>query len=385
MPAAPILLDVSRLIWRQWTRRLPTGIDRVCLAYLDQFQDSARAVVQFRQFQRILDRKGSARLFELLLGGSNRFRSNLAKTLASAAPRIERSEPGQIYLNVGHTGLNSPHLEPWLARRALRPVYLIHDLIPITHPQFCRDGEAERHALRMETALRSASGLIFNSAATERDLTAFANDRGIVMPASLVAWLGIDTKPAIASTPRIGRGRPYFVMIGTIEARKNHLAMLEVWRQLVARMGDKAPDLILIGQRGWEAAEAIAFLDDLGQLQGHVHEMAGCSDRQMSALLAGAQAMLMPSFVEGFGLPLVEALQQGIPVIASDLPVFREIAGDIPTYLDPADRASWANAVIDYGDNGPERQRQLTAACGYRAPAWNDHFTLVEEFLETLS
>lgn len=385
MPDAPILLDVSRLIWRQWTRRLPTGIDRVCLAYLEQFHARSRAVVQFRQYQRILNRTGSARLFELLLEGSNHFRSGLVKTLAFSAARNERSQSGQIYLNVGHTGLNSPHLRPWLASRELRPVYLIHDLIPITHPQYCREGEAARHELRMETALRSARGLILNSAATARDLAAFASNRGLSMPSSLVAWLGIDTKPAIAGATPSVRDRPYFVMIGTIEARKNHLAMLEIWREIVARFGEQAPDLIVIGQRGWEARDAFAILDDPGQLRGHVHEMGSCSDERMGGLLAGARAMLMPSFIEGFGLPLVEALQQGVPVIASDLPVFREIAGDIPTYLDPTDRASWADAVIDYSNNGRERQRQLAALSEFQAPIWNDHFALVEEFLETLS
>ena len=104
------------------------------------------------------------------------------------------------------------------------------------------------------------------------------------------------------------------------------------------KVGDQAPDLIIIGQRGWEASEAIAMLDEPGPLQGHVHELGRCTDKEMGDLLTGARAMLMPSFVEGFGLPIVEALQLGVPVIASDLPVFRELAGGILTYLDPGDR-----------------------------------------------
>lgn len=384
MQGAPILLDVSRLIWRQWTRRLPTGIDRVCLAYLEHFQAKARAVVQFRQFRRILDRKSSNRLFDLLLNGSSRFRSELIRTLAVSAATTERSEAGQIYLNVGHTGLNSRHWRPWLAKHELRSAYLIHDLIPITHPQYCREGEAGRHELRMETALQSASGIILNSAATESDLAAFACNRGITMPASLIAWLGTDSTPDIASARPVARKRPYFVVVGTIEARKNHMLLLEAWREIVSRLGEQAPDLIVIGQRGWEAAEAISILDDPGPLRGYVHEMAGCSDEQMSNLLAGARATLMPSFVEGFGLPLIEALQQGVPVIASDLPVFREIAGDIPAYLDPSDRTAWASAVIDYSGESAERHRQLESANGFPAPTWEDHFARVETFLETL-
>lgn len=385
MREEPILLDVSRLIWRQWTRRLPTGIDRVCLAYLKHFRSNARAVIQFRQVQRILDRKASDRLFDLLLNGSSHFRSDLIWTFASSGWRTESSKIGQIYLNVGHTGLNSPHIERWLAERQLRPVYLIHDLIPITHPQYCRDGEAGRHKLRMTTALRSASGLILNSAATGHDLAEFANDHGFTMPPHLVAWLGTDTMPAGLSADPATQDRTYFVILGTIEARKNHLTIIEAWHEIVARMGDQAPHLIIIGQRGWEAAESIAILDDLGPLQGHITEMAGCSDQEMHQLLAGAQAILMPSFVEGFGLPVIEALQQGVPVIASDLPVFREIVGDIPTYVRPDDQRAWVSAVLGFPGDGVERKRQLDAIGRYRAPQWADHFAQVEKFIDSLS
>lgn len=381
MTDSPILFDVSRLIWRQWTRRLPTGIDRVCLAYLVHFQSRARAVVQFRRFRRILDRKASNRLFELLLGGSDHFRSELVATLAAAAVRTENSCPGQIYLNVGHTGLNVPDMGSWLSGQRLIPIFLIHDLIPITHPIYCREGEADRHQLRVEAAIRASVGIIVNSASTAQELEQFAIDRGFAMPPCLIAWLGTDTKAIRANGGPDARDRPYFVMIGTIEARKNHLLILEAWRDIVARLGDQAPELIVIGQRGWEAADAIAILDDPGLLRDHVHELAGCDDERMAELLAGAQAMLMPSFVEGYGLPVVEALQQGVPVIASDLPVFREIAGDIPTYLDPTDRSAWEKAVLDHLGEGVERTRQLRAIGNFHAPQWTDHFKLVDKFL----
>jgi glycosyltransferase involved in cell wall biosynthesis len=385
MTDQPILLDVSRLIWRQWTRRLPTGIDRVCLAYLAHFRPRARAVVQFRSFRRILDRAASERLFDLLLMGSRSFRSELVAVLAASIGRSEKPQIGQIYLNVGHTGLNSPYIGRWLREQDLLPVFLIHDLIPITNPEYCRDGEADRHQLRMESALRLSGGLIVNSAQTGRNLKEFAQDRGLAMPPCLVAWLGTAVSPKIESIELGMPKRPYFVMVGTIEARKNHLVILEAWREIVANLGSRAPDLIIIGQRGWEAANAIGILDNPGSLEKRVHEISGCDDDRMAELLNGAQAMLMPSFVEGFGLPVVEALQQGVPVIVSDLPVFREIAGDIPTYLDPHDRGAWVKAVIEYLDAGAaERQRQLKAIRGFRAPTWIHHFDLVDEFLESL-
>src|SRR5688500_14249187 len=103
--ADPILIDVSRLIWRQWTRRLPTGIDRVCLAYLRHFAPRASAVVQFRRWRMILGPADSARLFELLLNDSGRFRTRSTAILGAAATRPASNVEGQLYLNVGHTGL----------------------------------------------------------------------------------------------------------------------------------------------------------------------------------------------------------------------------------------------------------------------------------------
>ena len=109
-----------------------------------------------------------------------------------------------------------------------------------------------------------------------------------------------------------------------------------------------------------------------------------CSDAQLSAWLGGARALLMPSFAEGFGLPVIEALRHGTPVIASDLPVFREIAGGLPTFVDPTDADAWKGAIEAFVDDGPERTRQVIAMRTYVPPTWAAHFAIVEPWLKTL-
>ena len=378
------LFDVSRLVWRVWTGRLPTGIDRVCLAYLDHFGPRSQAVVQRKELRMILSPSQSDRLFRMLREGGKGFRRNVTVLLARAAAgrTIERAGKGRIYLNIGHTGLDAPGLTTWLAGQGLKPIYLIHDLIPITHPEFCRDGEPKRHRARMRHVLESAHGIIGNSAATIAALAAFANAAKLPMPVSLVAWLGADEQvpPAPIKLP----ARPYFVTIGTIEARKNHLLLLHLWERLVARLGNDAPQLLIIGQRGWEADLVFALLDRSTRLRGHVRELGRCDDPTMLAYLDGARAMLMPSFIEGFGIPVIEALQRGTPVIASDLPVFREIAGSIPDYVDPLDGEGWEAAIMALAGDGPERARQLAAIPSFRAPDWAEHFALVERWLKQL-
>jgi glycosyltransferase involved in cell wall biosynthesis len=231
--------------------------------------------------------------------------------------------------------------------------------------------------------LTTAAGVIANSQATLDALGDFARHEGLSNPPGLVAWLGTDPMPL--PRPTAQAERPVFVTVGTIEARKNHALLLDIWSRLIERMGDMAPRLLIIGQRGWEADHVFARLDNDAKLRGHVTEIGSCTDEELARHLTSARALLFPSFVEGYGLPLVEALELGVTVIASDLPVFREIGGNIPVYLDPRDARAWEAAILDYADpNSAARAAQLQRMRGYRAPSWQEHFDKVEAWLSSL-
>jgi glycosyltransferase involved in cell wall biosynthesis len=154
---------------------------------------------------------------------------------------------------------------------------------------------------------------------------------------------------------------------------------------LIDRSGINAPRLLIIGQRGWEAEPVFNVLDHSEELRGHVIELNHCSDEDLAKHLASAQALVFPSLAEGYGLPLVEALGMGVPVIASDLPVFREIAGAIPTYLNPLNEAAWEEAIIDYANpESAARAAQLGRIKSFRAYDWQSHFDRLEAWLRTL-
>jgi glycosyltransferase involved in cell wall biosynthesis len=308
----------------------------------------------------------------------------MLRLLAAALPALlfAKVRPGTIYFNVGHTGLNEPALPRWIAAHQVRAIYMVHDLIPLTHPQYCRAGEGVRHHQRMANMMASASGVIGNSQATLDVLADYAASRSWPMPPSLAAWIsGPDAKTAPVEKML---DSPYFVALGTIEGRKNHLLLLDVWRTLISEMGRKAPTLVLIGQRGWESEHVQALLDQPALFSGKVIELNQCSDDDLASWIGGARALLMPSFAEGFGLPIVEALGLGCPVIASDLPVFREIGRSIPTFIGPADPKGWSNQIRDFIGPGPERARQIEEMKGFRAPGWAEHFARVDRWLGTL-
>jgi len=387
-----LLIDVTRLLVHLAANKLPTGIDRVCMAYVVQFGGVSRAVLQVRHgvfaYSNILTRTESAELFARLVKPGLNFKHWLTGFLAKSGLTSWRkvSVHGQVYLNVGHMGIGVPGYGQWLKRLGVKPVFLVHDLIPISHPEYCAPEAKARHVARMENVLHHGKGVITNSQASLDALQDFAAQRGVGLPPAVTALLGVDLIDARMAQ---GMQRPvagaYFVVVSTIEGRKNHLLLLKVWRRLVEQLGANAPVLVVIGRRGWEAESALDLLDRCEPLKGFVIEKPFCSDAELVCFLQHAQALLFPSYIEGYGLPLAEALSLGTPVIASDLAVFREIARDIPEYIDPLDGLAWLSAVQDYAaETSPRRERQLARMHGYQAPMWSDHFAKVDVLLGQL-
>lgn len=390
---APLLLDVSRLIWRRWSGTRATGIDRICLAWLKHYASRAQAVVVHRRLTAILPEHTSRALFRLLLRtedpGSDtlRFRLDLLRLGLRHAAHLRDRLPGRgrVWLNPGHTGLDLAGLSDWCRQRDILPVYLVHDLIPITHPQFCRDGEEQRHRQRMLTILESAQGLVANSHHTLASFMTFAHQEDAKMVPAVVAWPGVSRLPVVASSH--GSQEPTFVVLGTIEGRKNHKLLLEVWKDLlVAGRASTAPvpKLVIVGRRGWQAEDVFAALDK-HDFQGKVEEVGPLDDERLAVVLGSARALLFPSLAEGFGIPLIEALSAGVPVIASDLDVFREIGQGVPELLPASDAEQWRQAILDYARPvSPRRAQQLGRMSGFVPPSWEDHFKAVDRLIAGL-
>lgn len=389
-----LVLDLSRLLSRCLYRR-PTGVDRVEMSYarhlLSLLPDAMAfsAVNPFGIYGR-LDQKAvlsflqetEARWSQDALP-SNAARYKLAiRSLYRLRPLTvpPRTVP-RYYLQASPSHLHRPEIvRKKIRREGAAFVCLVHDLIPIEYPEYARPGGASQHRRRMATLAENAALLIANSAATAISMRHFL-DSQLHRPPVTSILLGTDDEGLAPANRQQVRDhpwlmkKPYFLMIGTIEPRKNHILLLKIWRRMLELYGpDDTPMLIIAGRRGWENEHVLDMLERSDAIKHHVMEVPHASDDDLATLLSGARALLMPSFAEGFGMPVAEALVARTPTICSDLPALREVGGNVPEYLDPLDGPAWIEAVRQFAkEPSARRNRQIGRMASHKLPTWDDH------------
>ena len=371
-PEPAILLDVSRLISRLG-QGPATGIDRVEAEWLAHLQTRPHLLLcRVPRGQLLLPPAAGAAILRWIAGDIadlpqpgflDRLRGRQGpRVCAEAALRrmalaragrdgqgmarrvLKRLGPAS-YLNTGHANLDA---RLWQNLRGLRRIVLIHDTIPLDHPEFTRAGQSGKFRDRFAAALSHAELVLTVSQASRADVLRWRDRLGLPDRARIEA-VPLGTRLAAparsAAIAGIPLERPFFVTLGTIEPRKNHALLLDAWQELARRMpADRLPRLFIIGRRGWENHQVLARLDML-PADGAVREYSGLDDGAVAYLLARSHGLLMPSRAEGFGLPLTEAAARGIPVLSAPLPAARELLGDYARWLSPDDPRGWAGAV----------------------------------------
>lgn len=249
-------------------------------------------------------------------------------------------------------------LPPMLARRT---VLTVHDLT------FERDpGSAAPTLLRflqrvVPASARRASHVVADSHATARDLTELYG-----VPASRITVIhsGVDARfrpcvdpaEAVAESAALrakyGIGSaPFVLTVGTLQRRKNHLGLVRAFARLAARTD---LDLVISGGKGWLYDEVLAEVRALG-LERRVRFTGFTAEQDLPALYRAARVFAFPSFYEGFGLPLLEAMASGVPVVSSDASSLPEVAGDVALLANPRDGDAIAAALQRALDDEPWR------------------------------
>lgn len=285
-----------------------------------------------------------------------------------------------VYINTSQFPLWVAGSFEWLeARPDVKAAFFIHDLLPVLLPEYFPVAELDRHRRRLRNFARFGAAAIVTTKTVAADLATHVATLGRTDVPIFVAHTPVS--PTFV-TPRVIEPalaeHPYLVLCSTIEPRKNHLMILAVWRTLVQRYGRAAPKLVLVGARGWHFTSIVDLIERSPALHGHVIEVGGLSTPGLKRLIDNAQAVLMPTFGEGYGLPVHEALAAGAPVVASDIPVFREIEDERLTLLSPLNGEAWLETIVALSS------RRRGAHQPSSLPGWSAYFTALDAFLTVL-
>ncbi|MWD27929.1 glycosyltransferase [Aquicoccus sp. SCR17] len=403
-PPPARLLDITRLISR--AGRVLTGVDRVEFAYL---RELCRSEVAFFALARsafgyiLLDRDGACAALERIRsddwgepGTLSRLALRQERDRQAAESRLRelalaRCRPtflgrmlrqhlpeGTAYLNIGHSNISQRVLSAVRTVPGARIAIFLHDTIPLDLPEFQRRGTPERFASLFRRALRNADLLLCNSAVTRDDILRHAGHRA---PRIAVAHLGYDpvTPDPAGLPPGLPPDSAYFVILGTIEPRKNHALMLDFWEEMShSTPPERMPRLLICGTRGWRNESLFRRLDSSPLIGRSVTEHAGLGDAAVAALLQGSAGLLFPSLAEGYGLPPIEAAALGVPVVCNDLPICREVLGDIPIYAKVTDRYLWRRTITGLAERRSAGKTGTTrAGRDFTPPDWSSHFNVV--------
>jgi glycosyltransferase involved in cell wall biosynthesis len=242
-------------------------------------------------------------------------------------------------------------------------VVTIHDLSLFTQSHTHEAPNVARGRRRMPLMARRASAIIAPSEWTRREIVEHLG----VRPEKIrviyeAARDGMSPQPAARRQPVLDKYQirpPYLLYVGTIEPRKNLLTLIRAYEALL-RETEHKPQLVLAGGRGWLCDEVFALVESL-RLGDRVRFTGYVSDDELPALYSAAQTFLYPSFYEGFGLPPLEAMACGAPVIASNASSLPEVVGGAGQTHDPNDAPAITRAIATLLDDAQMRDHFIQA------------------------
>jgi glycosyltransferase involved in cell wall biosynthesis len=245
-------------------------------------------------------------------------------------------------------------------------VVTIYDMTALLFPEHHTAGTRELQIRKFRFAQEKADAVIAISEATKRDIVAHlgisAQRVHVIYGGVSPAFHPIEARNALARAlaPMGLSPGSYILYVGTIEPRKNLRRLIEAYHLLRKMMPPPAPKLVLAGASGWKYQETFECVEDLN-LEGAVVFLGRVSSEALPALYNGAVLFIYPSLYEGLGLPPLEAMACGVPVIASNVSSLPEIVGDAGILIDPQDVQALAAILKNLLEDG-ERRTELREA-----------------------
>jgi len=248
-----------------------------------------------------------------------------------------------------------------LKKKGGKVAYLIYDIIPVTNKEVVSDAMVNVFEKSFNKLIKYADFYITISRSEQRNIDSYLKSQKINKPIEYF-YLGADLpkceeNESIQSDIAKIIKNPYFLIVGTIEPRKGHSIVIEAFEYLWNEgFGDS---LVIVGKPGWASQKLFNHILNSTYYNNKLFMFNNCNDSELNFLYNNTKALIFASQREGFGLPLVEAMQYKKPIIASDIEVFREVGGNYPIYFKPDDPNDLINKIkffIKQPNNNREKE-----------------------------
>ena len=277
-------------------------------------------------------------------------------------------------------------LLPELHESGVSIATLVADVFPITSPEWFTPETVTKFTRYLDAHLRWSDRLLCISRHTRATLMSHAADAGLpVDDASVVIRLGADFSNrnlGARDVPGPTRGTAELLMVSTLEPRKNHALALDVFDRL--RANGREISMRLIGGRGWNVDELIRRIETHREFGRALRWDDWVSDAELDHAYRSSFLALVPSFAEGFGAPVIEALARGLPVISSTGGALAEVGGPNVEYAAPTSVDEWVSQIEHHLDDPAHHALWMKRAQSFVAPTWSDAAADTASALESL-
>lgn len=303
---------------------------------------------------------------------------------------LEDMEAGSVFFDIDSTW-NSHMLRsavlPVLKNHGVKIAVYIYDVIPITFPRYCHENTTFFFMNYLAAFLQYADMIITSTQSTLDEINKLTEQLELPRIKGYVSWLGSDfivseTAEEVSEEAKaVAEKGKYILCVGTIEPRKNHKLLLDAYDAALAKLG---VNLVFAGKIGWNV-EALNERIQTHPMRGKgLFHLSGQNDATIDYLYKNAFVVAFPTFEEGFGLPMTEAFERGCVLVASDIPVLREIGGDYCHYFNPHRPEDFVKIIRNYLDTPAVYQDMKEKVKRYVPVTWDEVAEKIESALMTL-
>ena len=361
-----------------------TGIQRVVREIVFRFIKDKKIDTKLisysekHDFFRIIDNNRFLRYFESGTGSRNTVYSNVYIN-------IEDIPPGAVFFDIDvawSATLKRSFLLPRLKKQGVLIVAQIYDIMAITHYQYFTSHFSYTFMEYIGAHLLYSNLIIVSTNASLKILEEFARKVGIEKINCVVAYLGADFQRnddngcVRNEIKNIAENRKNILMVGTIEPRKNHKLVLDAFDKGLDALGY---NIIFAGRVGWKNETFLKQMHMHPCFRKRIYHITDASNAEIDYLYQHAKVVAFPTHMEGFGLPLVEALEHGVPVVATNLDVLKEIGKDYCYYFSDNDIESFVNCIKSIEENAKLFISKCRRLQRYHPVSWDESAEIMLE------